>query len=363
MADQKISAMPAAATLDGTEITPIVQSGVNKQVTTGNYVSQVLDVTPVTVSQGGTNATTAAGARTNLAAAYNLITLTAGTGLSGGGDLTANRSFAIANTGVTAGTYGSSTQIPVIAFNAQGQATSASNVTLSPASISAGYFSAYQDGQTTLTAAIPSPTSTAAIQVVSTAGFPSSGYLVIEQEIIQYTSITATAFDGTITRGALGTTAGKASHAIGTYATEAAATAAGSSSSMRISVVDLSKNITCTVPDSKVYLTNTGIYNIQFSAQFLNYATAEDNITVWLKVNGSDVAATAGIVEVLPKHGSSPGAYIASWNYLNSFSAGDYFEMYWASESGNTALATSPQGTSPTHPLSPGLILTVTQVA
>ena len=78
MADTKISAMPSAATLDGTEITPIVQTGLNKQVTTGDFVSQVLDVTPVTVSQGGTNATTAAGARTNLAAAYSGITLKIG---------------------------------------------------------------------------------------------------------------------------------------------------------------------------------------------------------------------------------------------------------------------------------------------
>jgi hypothetical protein len=139
MADSKISAMPAAATLDGTELTPIVQTGVNKQVTTANYVAQVLNVNPVLVSQGGTGSTTAAGARTNLSAAYNAITLTAGTGLSGGGDLTANRTFAIANTGVTAATYGSATQIPVITFNAQGQATSASNVTLTAASINASH--------------------------------------------------------------------------------------------------------------------------------------------------------------------------------------------------------------------------------
>jgi hypothetical protein len=55
MADQKISAMPSAATLDGTEITPIVQSGTNKQVTTANYVSQVLNVNPALTTQGGTN--------------------------------------------------------------------------------------------------------------------------------------------------------------------------------------------------------------------------------------------------------------------------------------------------------------------
>lgn len=57
MADQKISAMPSAATLDGTELTPIVQTGVNKQVTTANYVSQVLDVNPVLETQGGTSIT------------------------------------------------------------------------------------------------------------------------------------------------------------------------------------------------------------------------------------------------------------------------------------------------------------------
>lgn len=53
-----------------------------------------------------------------------------GTGLSGGGTggtVTLN----IANSGVTAATYGSSTAIPVIAVNAQGQITSASTATIS----------------------------------------------------------------------------------------------------------------------------------------------------------------------------------------------------------------------------------------
>ena len=54
MPDTKISVMPSAATLDGTEITPIVQTGTNKQVTTANYVSQVLNVNAVLPTQGGT---------------------------------------------------------------------------------------------------------------------------------------------------------------------------------------------------------------------------------------------------------------------------------------------------------------------
>jgi len=58
-------------------------------------------------------------------------TITAGTGLSGGGDLSADRTIDIENTGVTAATYGSASQVPVIAVNAQGQSTSVTNTTIS----------------------------------------------------------------------------------------------------------------------------------------------------------------------------------------------------------------------------------------
>ena len=54
-------------------------------------------------------------------------TITAGTGLTGGGDLSANRTLAIATTGVSAATYGSASIVPVVAVNAQGQITSATN--------------------------------------------------------------------------------------------------------------------------------------------------------------------------------------------------------------------------------------------
>ena len=54
---------------------------------------------------------------------------------------------------------------------------------------------------TTLTSAVPSATSTADIDVVSTTGFAASGTIVIGSEIITYSGTTATSFTG-ITRGA-----------------------------------------------------------------------------------------------------------------------------------------------------------------
>jgi hypothetical protein len=57
------------------------------------------------------------------------VNINAGTGLTGGGDLTASRTLSLANIG-TAGTYGSATQIPVFTTNAQGQVISVTNTTI-----------------------------------------------------------------------------------------------------------------------------------------------------------------------------------------------------------------------------------------
>lgn len=65
---------------------------------------------------------------TDLAAkADKTTTISAGTGLSGGGDLSANRTLNIANTGVTAGTYGGTSGVPSVTVNAQGQISAISN--------------------------------------------------------------------------------------------------------------------------------------------------------------------------------------------------------------------------------------------
>ncbi len=58
-----------------------------------NAVSSTSVTFPITIGQGGTGATNASAARTNLGAAASALVLTAGDGIVGGGDLTANRTF------------------------------------------------------------------------------------------------------------------------------------------------------------------------------------------------------------------------------------------------------------------------------
>lgn len=59
---------------------------------------------------------------------HSAVSISPGTGLSGGGDITSTRTLNIANTSVTAGTYGDSTDNVVITVNAQGQLTSVTTV-------------------------------------------------------------------------------------------------------------------------------------------------------------------------------------------------------------------------------------------
>ena len=53
-----------------------------------------------------------------------------GTGLTGGGDLTADRTLTLADSGVVAGTYGSSTSVPVVTFDSKGRATTVTTATV-----------------------------------------------------------------------------------------------------------------------------------------------------------------------------------------------------------------------------------------
>ena len=68
------------------------QDSTNVNITGGTITS----ITALAVADGGTGANTALGARTNLSVPPNSRTITAGTGLSGGGDLSADRTFTIA---------------------------------------------------------------------------------------------------------------------------------------------------------------------------------------------------------------------------------------------------------------------------
>jgi len=219
----------------------------------------------------------------------------------------------------------------------------------------------YQDGYTTLTANMTN-NGTTPIQVTSTAGFVSSGGLIIGSELIKYTGKTATTFTG-ITRGAYGST--NVAHTAGVSVSEAQ-TLASSTSTLPLTLLKttVSNGVSIDPLDpTKVVHETAGIYNIQFSIQMLTFDGTIDNVTIWFRLNGVDIPYSAGIATVPAVHGGNPGTAIISWNLVQPMNAGDYIQILFASDTGNTVAATYPPGTSPVHPASPSIILTSTFVS
>ena len=219
----------------------------------------------------------------------------------------------------------------------------------------------HQDGVTTLTTSF-SNSSTADIVVASTAQFQSAGTILIGSELIKHTGKTATSFTG-ITRNVYGTTS--AAHTAGVYVSEAQGVASSTTAlAVPMDTTDVSNGVTFdSANPSRIVFATAGYYNVQFSCQLLNFTTTEDNATFWFRQNGTDISYSAGISEVAPKHGSAPGAAIISWNLVLPVNADDYIELVYASDTGNTVLATYPPGTAPVHPTSPSVILTATFVS
>jgi len=129
---------------------------------------------------------------------------------------------------------------------------------------------------------------------------------------------------------------------------------------MLLGVTDLTNGVTI-VSGSRITIANTGVYNIQWSAQFTNPTAAEHDVTIWLRKNGVDVPGSSGIVLVPKKHGMFDGHTLPSWNFLIDPIAGDYYEFVWSTADISVYISFEPAGSPP--PSTASVVLTVTQQA
>ena len=332
MADQKISAMPAASTLDGTEITPIVQAGLNKQVTTANYVAQVLNVNPVLTTQGGTNITSYTLGDTLYASATNTLAKLSG-------NTTTTQKF-LTQTG-----NGSASAAPIWK-------------TLSPSDINTQYGSFFFDFSTTLSDAITNVQTT--IPVVTTSGFSATGAIIIGAELITYTGITATSFTG-CTRGAAGSP--NKSHNLGDAVSGAQVAVANTPTVLQLNTQDLSNGVTLNTTTSEVTVAITGKYNFAFSGQLNNSTAGQTLLAIWFAINGTNVPNTTSWVTIASRENdSTPASALMAANVFLSLNAGDDVTMKWLSVDGHGTIVTYPASASPLYPAAPAMILTVNQV-
>lgn len=111
------------------------------------------------------------------------------------------------------------------------------------------------------------------------------------------------------------------------------------------------------VPTSKIYFTNTGLYNIQFSAQLDKTGGGKDFIYIWPRINGVNVPDSATKVSIQ----GSTDEIVAAWNFLLVIEAGDYLELAW--QSNDTDLIILAEAAASNYPAIPSIILTATWVS
>lgn len=108
----------------------------------------------------------------------------------------------------------------------------------------------------------------------------------------------------------------------------------------------------------------TGIYNIAFSLQLANSGAADYQISIWLRKNGAtDLANSCTDITVPAKTGAVNGYAVAAWNVMESFTAGQYFQLVWSTPNASAFIEAIGVRTTPTRPATPSVILTVQQVA
>lgn len=108
----------------------------------------------------------------------------------------------------------------------------------------------------------------------------------------------------------------------------------------------------------------TGVYNLQFSAQLKNTDNAQQDATIWFRIDGVDVLSSATQITVPARKSAGIFGYaVASWNIFLEMNANQYAEIMWVPTSTTVTVEALPASVSPAYPAIPSVIATMQQVA
>lgn len=130
-----------------------------------------------------------------------------------------------------------------------------------------------------------------------------------------------------------------------------------------VNTTSIANNVSI-VDNSKLTFAVEGVYNIQFSIQLSNNDNTTQDIDIWFSKNGTDIANSNSRFGLAPrKSAGDPYHVIGSLNFVESFLADDYVELYWRTSNTNAYIEYYSVPSSPTRPAIPSVILTATFVS
>jgi hypothetical protein len=132
--------------------------------------------------------------------------------------------------------------------------------------------------------------------------------------------------------------------------------------------VSVSQTVTSTAMTgdlpSKIVVSQSGFYNAQFSAQFVNTTNDVQEIDIWFSKNGTNIDNSNSQFGIKARKSTgSASRLIAAMNFILDLEENDYFEMMWRVSDSGVSLeqfpAVTASGSTPAIPATPSIILTV----
>ena len=149
------------------------------------------------------------------------------------------------------------------------------------------------------------------------------------------------------------------SPSFGTFFANANITNPVANAAMAISLNNtVASNNVSIASSSRITFAKTGVYDIQFRGQAEKTGSGIDTIDIWLTKGGVLVNNTNTTVALV----GNGVMQVASWNWVQSVTATDYFEIYWCSNALDAQFAYAATKSSPSRPATPSITVSVTSV-
>jgi len=141
-------------------------------------------------------------------------------------------------------------------------------------------------------------------------------------------------------------------------------TTANTATLMTLNTTDFANGVS--ISSSKITVVNAGIYNLQFSTQFQNTDNQIQDMSIWLRQNGTDIPGSTGFVSI-PAHKSASAGdeahEIVGWNYYVEMDASDYIEIWWSTTNASVTIQHYPTSTGPVRPSTQSVVATLSFVS
>ena len=126
---------------------------------------------------------------------------------------------------------------------------------------------------------------------------------------------------------------------------------------------DFSNGVTLS-NSSRLNVSQAGLYNLQFSIQFINTTNASQDVDVWFRKNGTNIDKSNSRFGFAPRKGAGdPYHTIAALNFFVSLAANDYVQIMWRPTDVGVSIEHYAASSSPTRPVVPSVIATLSFVS